>query len=293
MKNISSISPNPSVHCIGIGKFDGFHLAHLEIFKRVLQSNAGTIVFITPKTKRRLLTPNPKGLLCDFFDCAIAQNAICLPLNQIEYMDCDAFVELLKRIFPALQKIVVGYDFRFGKDRAHSINELEAYFEVEVVEQMLQDGVPIHSQRIIKNLEMGEIEVANRLLGREYMIGGEVISGQGRGALEFVPTLNLKCEKYVLPQSGVYATWSEWGGVKYPSVSFLGHRISTDGEYAVETHVLDRVLSCQPKDIKIFLVQKIRENQRFENLSMLKARILEDIKEAGEILSDQTLPQGK
>jgi riboflavin kinase/FMN adenylyltransferase len=126
--------------------------------------------------------------------------------------------------------------------------------------------------------------MANGLLGRDYLIDGEVIAGQGLGKKALVPTLNLRVRDYQLPLEGVYATRTQIDGVWYDSVSFIGHRVSTDGSFAVESYVLDRDLGSVEGEIAIAFVSFVRENRKFEGLEALKKQIDEDIMMAQGLL---------
>lgn len=89
----------------------------------------------------------------------------------------------------------------------------------------------------------------------------------------------------MLPQNGVYATFTQLGEELLPSVSFIGNRLSTDNAFSIETHILEREIHILPNDrAGIFFVQKIRDNQQFLNLQCLKEAITQDVQEAGEIL---------
>ncbi len=116
--------------------------------------------------------------------------------------------KLLKEEFPNLKKIVVGYDFCFGHNRSCCAEDLKNLFDgdVEVVEAFSYKGTAIHSSGIRVYLKEGRVDEANRFLGREYSMTGNVVEGQGLGKKELVPTLNLKVLDYLVPKSGVYAT---------------------------------------------------------------------------------------
>jgi riboflavin kinase/FMN adenylyltransferase len=124
----------------------------------------------------------------------------------------------------------------------------------------------------------------NKLLGRSYCLEGTVASGQGLGKKELVPTLNLKVEAYQLPLEGVYATRTLIKNEWLPSVSFLGHRVTTDGSYAVESYVLDRELGEVSGCVALEFISFIRENQKFDSLDDLKAQIFNDIEKARDIV---------
>jgi len=199
----------------------------------------------------------------------------------------EGFVEKLKMDFPMLETIVVGYDFHFGKNKAGNAQVLRELCdkEVIVVAEVSIEGISVHSRTIKVYLKEGNIEMANILLGREYSIEGEIVSGQGLGNNELVATINLNVKSYQLPLEGVYATRTKVDGEWLASVSFLGHRVSTDGNYAVETHILDADMGIVQGVAQITFVAFMRENQKFESLEVLKTQIESDILEAKKILA--------
>ncbi len=252
------------------------HLAHQELLKR-LGDNGGVVVI---EKGNALLTPGKKRCEYTRYPCFF------FPLKKIRHLDAKGFVRLLKERFPNIQKIVVGYDFAFGKDRKYSIEDLKKYFdgEVEVVSEQKIGQISIHSRFIKDLLRKGDIETANQLLGREYCVEGRIIKGQGLGKKELFPTINVKVEGYLLPKEGVYATYTIIDGKAYPSVTFIGHRLSTDNRFSVETHIIGQELQDRPNSVTICFVRYLRPNKRFEDLVSLKAQIQEDIQKASEIL---------
>jgi len=268
------VSPyrNP-ITSIAIGSFDGLHVAHQALIDQaegvvVIERGGG---YLTPGFKRTWYTDKPL-----FFYL----------LEPIRGLSADAFVARIREDFPALKRIVVGYDFAFGQGREGDTVHLADRFdgEVVVVDEVRVDGVSVHSRVIRTFLIDGEIAQANRLLGRAYAIDGEVIAGQGLGAKELVPTLNLRVRQYQLPREGVYATRTLVEGEWVPSVSFLGHRVTTDGSFAVETHVLDRDIGVVTGRVFVAFVAPIRPNQKFESLAALREQIEEDIATAKGVL---------
>ncbi|HHO64917.1 MAG TPA: bifunctional riboflavin kinase/FAD synthetase, partial [Epsilonproteobacteria bacterium] len=127
-------------------------------------------------------------------------------------------------------------------------------------------------------LKEGDVGMAKRLLGRSYRIDGSVIRGQGIGREKLVPTINLKVIQYQLPKEGVYATRTYVEGVWRESVSFLGHRVTTDGSFAVETHIIGEEVSVlEHEPVWIAFENLIRPNQKFDSIEALKQQIEEDI----------------
>ncbi len=265
---------NEEITSIAIGGFDGMHKAHQELFKK-LDKN-GLILVIDKGFSN--LTPNKYR--CKFFK----NGCIFLNLSDVKELSAKEFIEFLKDSFPSLKKVVVGYDFRFGKNRDGDITLLKSEFDLEVVEEIKIDGVSVHSQTIREFLQDGNITMSNKLLGRNYQITSFTKSGQGLGKEKLVPTINLKKTDFLLPKSGVYATKTKIEKEWHNSITFIGHRVTTDGEFAVETHLLDKNIDFLPTKVDIMFFNFIRDNKRFDTIEALKKQIQKDIKKAKVIL---------
>ena len=219
------------VRAVAIGNFDGMHIGHQKLFEHLGEHGAIIVILagggakLTPFASRGAYTQK-KLFYCE--------------LSKIKNLSGGEFIELLGQNFINLQKIVVGEDFRFGRDRAWGVEFLRREFHGQtcvVGEFKVGDGV--HSSRIKELLSRGRCEAAAELLGRDYELCGRIVRGQGRGAREFVATLNLEPGRFFIPKSGVYATVTSVRGARYKSVSFVGERLSTDGAFALETHILE------------------------------------------------------
>lgn len=273
MKKSSSILVNKnSITSIAIGGFDGMHIAHQELFNNL--DDNGAILSIesgyanlTPKRYRQEYSIYPIYYYI---------------LEEIKHLEGNQFIELLKKEFPHLKKIVVGFDFCFGKNRKYCIEKLKELFdgEVVVIDEIKFENIPVHSRIIRDFLKDGNIEIANKLLGKNYKIYGHQIKGQGLGNKNFVPTINLKVDEFLLPKEGVYITKTILDEVEYNSITFLGHRVTTDGSYAVETHILNKDIENKDYTIQIKFLKNLRENKKFENFESLKNQIFDDIKSA-------------
>lgn len=267
---------------IAIGGFDGMHIGHQKLFSAL--GDLGAIVVIetgyanlTPSRLRERYTHYP----IKYF-----------PLDNIRHLDGAGFIARLLEVFPNLEKIVVGYDFHFGKDRRYSFKDLNTLFngEVVVIDEVKFHNDSVHSHKIRAKLEIGDIKGANNFLGHNYTLHGKIVSGQGLGKKELVATINLDVEGMLLPKEGVYATFTRIDNEEHfhPSVSFLGHRVTTDGSFAVETHILDETLVATD-NASISFVEYIRENQRFDSLEALKSAINNDINMTKKLLSTLSL----
>lgn len=271
MKKSSSILVNKNtITSIAIGGFDGMHSAHQELFKNL--DEHGAIVSIesgyanlTPKSFRQEYSIYPIYYYI---------------LENIKHLEGDEFIKLIKEEFPNLKKIVVGFDFCFGKNRRYCTQKLKELFngDVLVIDEIKIEDIPVHTRIIREYLKDGDIKTANKLLGKEYKIYGQQITGQGLGAKNFVPTINLRVDEFLLPKEGVYVTKTILDNIEYNSITFLGHRVTTDGSYAVETHIIDKDIKNNNYCTQIKFYEKIRDNKKFDSFEELKNQIFDDIK---------------
>lgn len=284
MKNFLSIHQNKQIHAIALGKFDGMHLAHQEVLRHLGEYGALLCIEDSKTPLKQSLTPN-KSIYTDY-------PIIYLPFDMIKDLDGLEFIKMIKQTFSHLTRLVVGYDFRFGKNRAYGTEDLRNIFDKEViiVPEYRLNGIEVHSSNIKEYINNGDIPSANVLLGRYYSLSGNVISGQKLGSKQLYPTINLQVRHFVLPQNGVYASFSKIDKKIYPSVSFIGNRLSTDGAFSIETHILDTNLCVNTDNAEVFFVCKIRDNKTFADLKALKMQISADITTAKEILESTPTP---
>lgn len=261
------------IKSIAIGTFDGLHIAHQALVAKaealvIIERNVGVL---TAGYRRSFYTSKP----CFFYH-----------FEKIRALSPEAFVQRLKDDFPHLESIVVGYDFHFGKNKMGNAELLKRLCdrEVLVIDEVCHGDIPVHSRTIRALLDKGEVKNAGEFLGREYVIGGEVISGQGIGAKSLVATLNLDVQYYQLPLAGVYATRTKIFNKWQDSITFLGHRVTTDGAFAVENHLLDVNLGQIEGSIEVKFIDFIRQNCKFKDLKSLKIQIKNDIIDAKKML---------
>lgn len=254
-----SQTPNKDeIYSLAIGRFDGLHLGHGAIFEHLGERSAVLII----ENHHANLTPNRAKFakIPLFF----------YEFKEIRALCVEDFIAKLRADFANLKQIVVGADFRFGRDRSGGVDELRASFggEVCVVDEYKISGVAVHSAKIREFLSAGEIKKANTFLGRNYEICGQVVRGAGLGKRELFATINADINGYFLPKNGVYATFVRILGIsvftparknfddksgenldKFSQISgdnfgwfwgatFIGNRLSIDEKFAIETHVL-------------------------------------------------------
>lgn len=276
-KNIKGFCIKKEIRSIAIGGFDGMHLAHQQLFQH-LGSDGGIVVICTGYANLTIKRYREKHTQLPLF---------YYPLEDIKKLSGKEFITLLKEEFPKLQKIVVGYDFHFGNKASSDTKDLEELFdgEVVVVKEYKIDGVSVHSRVIRECLRVSKIEEANRYLGYPYSMIGYCVKGQGLGKKQFVPTINIEVEDFLIPGEGIYATKTVINQKTFDSVSFIGHRLTTDGKFACETHILDLEFQEEvPHEIEIIFFQQLRNNKKYEKYEDLQKQILWDIENAKKVL---------
>lgn len=280
MSSIFTSTQKDKIESLAIGRFDGMHLGHFKLFS-YLDTNAA-LLLIDTKKPFSLTSLEDKKELVNF-------ELINVDFSLLKELSGEEFLRLLRLEFKNLKKIVVGEDFCFGKNRAFHAKDIEPLSGIKtlVVSEFELDGLGVHSSKIKEFLSAGLIEKANVLLGRNYRIKGELISGQGLGSKELFATLNLDTKKrYFLPKNAVYASYTIVQNQRFKSVSFIGKRLSTDENFSIETHIIEPFTLKTLKNEIIALEFKafLRENQKFDTLLELKAQIQKDISKALSLL---------
>ncbi len=248
------------------------HLAHQQLFSH-LDKNGAVVAICTGYANLSPYVNRAKHTKYPIF---------YYPLEDIKHLNAQEFINLLYEEYPNLKKIVVGYDFHFGHKASSDTQILKNIFngEVTVVDEYKIDNIAIHSRVIREYLRDGDIEFANKLLGYNYTLKGNHIAGQGLGSKQFVPTININIDEFLIPHEGIYITKTFLSNKAYNSVSFVGHRVSTDGKFAVETHIIDEQLKEDiPKIIEVEFIKKLRDNKKYDQYEDLKNQILDDIEQ--------------
>lgn len=283
---------------VTLGKFDGLHRGHQKLIDRVLELGAKTretVVFILDMAASLSLTEGFNVLLTnDERKKMVAQMGVdCL----VEYPFCPAIKNMkpedfVKKILVDKLKMdvaVVGDDFRFGHGRLGTPEMLARFgekygFTVEVIEKLCDGEREISSTYIREEIEKGNIEKANELLGYPYFITGKVIKGRHLGSTIGVPTINQSPEEIKkLPPFGVYTTRAIVGGKEYESVTDIGMKPTVGSDkIVVETHLFDCDENLYGDMAKVELYNFQRAECKFLSIEELKKQLKEDTKQAQE-----------
>lgn len=286
-----------------IGNFDGVHLGHQHIFRQVKekakQIGGETIVYTFDPHPLTILDPQRQLLLIT----SIAEKlrliaeegidvVICAPFS-IEFANLtpEYFVKKILHEEIGIQYLFVGHDYTFGKERRGNIALLKEMgeklgFHVEVVGPVRVGGEVVSSTRIRELIQQGQMEEAARMLGRFYLLQGQVIPGHGRGSKKLgFPTANIKPDNSLLPKPGIYATWSIYEGKKYASVANLGWNPTFhDQEFSIEVHIINFHHDIYGKNLRMEFVKRLRDEIAFPDPGELKKQIERDISTAQKIL---------
>jgi riboflavin kinase / FMN adenylyltransferase len=303
-RNLNLISQLFCQPVITIGNFDGVHLGHQTLFQMVKErarAVGGQSVVITfdphpiklmrPDKQLPLLTTTDQKikLLTDLdLDVIIVH-----PFSpEFGAMPAREFVQhyLVQRL--GAREVVIGHDYRFGRNREGNIALLQTLgaefgFPVHVVDA-IQIKDTVVSSTLIRNLiKDGQVLAAQNFLGRPYEVTGEVIRGQGRGArLLGFPTANLAVDNgLMVPAVGIYAVRAELRGQIYPGVANIG-TCPTFGnqELSLEVYLMDFDQDIYGERLAVQFIQRLRDEQRFDDVPALVAQIKRDVAAARQII---------
>lgn len=294
-RGLDGVTPAPSV--VTIGNFDGVHRGHQVLLRRaVLQAEEAGVraVAVTfDPHPAAILRPGsqPPALqtLDERLDALLERDidlVVVLPFTQeLAASSPEAFVEHVLADRLRATKVVVGSNFRFGKQAAGDVITLVERGEVhgfttEAVTLLDIDGVPISSTHIRERLTEGDVDWVRRALGRVYTVTGEVVVGDERGRTIGFPTANLQLPtELALPGDGVYAgevTLAD--GERFAAVTNVGMRPTFRGTTrSVEAHLLDVERDLYGQQLTVGFARRIRGERRFAGVDELVAQIRADI----------------
>ena len=283
---------------VTIGNFDGVHLAHQRLLRRVVEvarpkgavAAAVTfephpIKFLAPDHAPRLLTPlSRKAQLIEAMGIDVL---VVLPFNkELAHLSPLEFVRRILVGPLAAASLHVGPNFRFGYRQAGDTEVLQELgrqegFKVEVLPMLKVRGQRVSSTRIRELLTEGRVQTAGRLLGRPFSSCGPIVAGLGVGRKHTVPTLNLAPIEEQLPKIGVYVTCTKLGNALHDSVTNVGHKPTFGGHrLTVETFLLGFSGEVNESDMEIEFLYRLRDEIKFQNPAILKVQIQEDARRA-------------
>ena len=284
-----------------IGNFDGLHVGHRRIMRRVAEIaaadgwKASVLTFhphpakiVAPERAPRLLSTTEERAY-RMAEEGIGQVLVLPFTSDLSHLSPEEFVSRILHDRLQARAVLVGDNFRFGFRHAgdvHLLRELgpKYGFTTEIVPAIYLRGRMVSSSETRRLIDCGEVARAARLLGRPYGLEGEVVSGHGVGKKQTVPTLNLDTTAEVLPRTGVYVTSTHDldSARRWDSITNVGYRptFGGDDQISIETYLLSQYDGNPPKRIRVDFLHRLREERRFENPEALKAQILSDVRQA-------------
>lgn len=294
-----TIASNPVIAqgcVVTVGNFDGVHCGHQALLAKLRQQALtrqvpSVVILFEPQPGEYFLKESAPARLSSLREklAVIKQCGIdyvyCLRFNrQLASMDPIAFAQ--HYFFTALKTVylLVGNDFRFGRDRQGDVDLLMSmapnnHCDVEIFADFIAGQERISSTKIRSLLAHANLEHAAALLGRSFNLCGRVLRGDGRGRQWGVPTANLAMHRLKLPLKGVFCVQVALAnGELVNGVANLGHRPTVNGSKALlEVHLLDWQGDLYGQMVQVFFVHKLRDEAKFSSIDALIAQIHHDV----------------
>ena len=307
MKVFTTIPNYPSENksIVTIGTFDGVHLGHRVVLRRmreIAKKTKGKSVLFTffPHPRYVLHKDNQNMKLIT----TLQEKQDLINQAGLDNLVIHEFTKKFSRIKPVnfvrdilveqlnVHTLVIGYDHHFGRNREGSIQELTTLadlydFNIEKIDPQHFEDVTVSSSKIRKLIEKGEMVKAKQYLGYEFMLNGKVIKGNSLGKTINFPTANIVVEDTwkILPADGVYAVKIVLEAKEYKGMMNIGQKPTVDGNgISLEVNIFDFNQDIYGKGIEIRFVKRIRDERKFEDLQALKKQLLIDKNKAIQIL---------
>jgi riboflavin kinase/FMN adenylyltransferase len=291
---------------VTIGTFDGVHLGHMSIIKRLQELaseiNGESVILTFYPHPRMVLYPDDHDLQllntpeekAKLLELAGINHLVVYPFSE-EFSRISAFDYVRNLLVTGIKahKVIVGHDHRFGRNREGDFNTLLEWsemlnFEVEEISAKEIDEVNISSTKIRQALLKGDIQTANAFLGYTYQLCGKVVTGARLGNTIGFPTANILVNYpyKLIPAKGVYAVRIQHDGKTFAGVTNIGVRptVENAGKLSIETHIFDFNDDLYDKTITIEFVARLRDEKKFGSIDELKNQIAIDIQKAKELL---------
>jgi riboflavin kinase/FMN adenylyltransferase len=289
--------------CVAIGVFDGVHLGHQQVIRQTItdaeQQEALAVVVTFDRHPNAVVAPERvPELIYSLPQKMRAITSLGADVTWLIQFDeafsrqsGEEFVRKLARDFRHIHSICVGSTFTFGHKRSGNVELLrrlgkELHFIVHGLAAVALDGQAVSSTRIRDAIRSGQLDAASQMLGRGYALAGSVVRGEAMGKRLGFPTANLDTSGLVLPPNGVYAAHAHVGAASYRAAVNIGVRptiAAGQPQRRVEAHLLDFKGELYDCELELTLVQKLRDEQKFESGEALRLQIARDVETARKL----------
>lgn len=304
IRGLHNLRPEHRGSVATIGNFDGVHLGHQAVLGELAEKAAQlrlptTAIVFEPQPQEYFAGDRAPARLMRLreklqaFQRLAVDRVLCLYFNEsLASMPAEDFIRRVLVEGLDIRYLAVGGDFRFGHRRAGDIDTLtragDRYgFQVATMHTVSIDAERVSSTRVRRALAAGDLATAEKLLGRPYRMSGRVVHGDKRGRELGVPTANIYLHRRNSPVHGVYAV-EVFGvpGEPRPGAANVGTRPTVGGTRTLlEVHVIDFDESLYGKHVRVDFLHKIRDEERFASLKILKEYIQRDIVQAREFFA--------
>jgi riboflavin kinase/FMN adenylyltransferase len=295
----SDWDPIPESSSTTIGVLDGVHRGHQSLIAGLNQDLVRTVLTFDPHPLE-VLRPGTNPRLITSVDERVARLALLgvdqvgvLDLREIRDFGPGEFVDELLIGMLNVGDLVVGPDFRFGKDRAGGVDLLRSLggssgFSVRVLDLVRDDQDVVSSSRIREMIESGDVREAERAMGARYQMTSTVVTGDRRGTEIGFPTANLvPPERKVIPAIGVYAAFARVGDEIHPAAVNVGVRPTFGGgDLLVEAFILDYSDEIYGEELTIEFVEYLRPELEFDDVDSLVKTMKSDVEECRRLLGN-------
>jgi riboflavin kinase/FMN adenylyltransferase len=303
-KELARVRPQQEM-LLSIGVFDGVHLGHQQLLTHLRDEArsknwlSGVVTFkshpeIVLAGENKLLWLNDLETRISLLRNLGIDIVVALPFSsELSRLTARRFVQLLKQHLK-MRGLIIGPDFALGRNREGDAEKLrilgeEMGFSVEVIPAVVIDGYVVSSSAIRQALAEGDMKKVEKLIGRLFSLSGQVVSGDRRGRNLGFPTANLDLKpEQALPGDGVYATITHTDDDSLPSVTNIGVRPTFGGRKRLaETYILDFEGDLLGQKLTVDLVDKLRDEERFDTVEELKDQMVKDVEQARQILNER------
>ena len=291
---------------VTIGTFDGVHVGHKKIIKRLVKiadkENLQAIVLTFFPHPRMVVQNDTNIKMLNTID----EKTKLLEAEGIDHLVVKKFTKEFSRLSAQdyvrdvlveklhVKHIIIGYDHHFGRNRTANINDLKAFgeiydFKVTEISAHEINEVAVSSTKIRSALSDGDLKTANTFLGYNFMLTGTVVKGKGLGKKLDYPTANIQIEEpyKLIPKNGVYVVKSAIEGKTVFGMMNIGTNPTVDGKsQSIEVHFFDFSKDIYGVQIEIEILERLRDEQKFESLEALKSQLSKDLINSKQYLKE-------
>ncbi|GLC32700.1 bifunctional riboflavin kinase/FAD synthetase [Clostridium omnivorum] len=281
---------------VALGSFDGLHSGHIGLISKTIElaksNNAKSMIYTFKEHPLMVLNRDiaPKLIMNNNTKLEILEELSVDVVNLVPFddeymrMPAEVFIEKLVEYYNVVG-IIVGFNFKFGYKNSGNVELLKSLseklgFTLHVIDPITKDGEVVSSSCIREQIKNGEVENANKLLIKPYMLDGTVVKGKQLGRILGFPTANLKYNlDFVIPGNGVYYTIIAYESKFYKGITNVGYNPSvgdTNNSLTIETYILDFDKDIYGEYIKVYFIKKFRDEIKFSSLDQLVSQLKSD-----------------